>query len=121
VPVDLYGTSVYFLIGDLNEAVKIVRRRMGDTVADWLLTSDCPAATLEPDKNYGPHIWVPKLPETCTEFSALVHEMFHASNIILWECGVELTKSGEPFAYLLGYITKEAMIKCAKAQMEKTR
>lgn len=41
----------------------------------------------------------------------LVHELYHATNYILTQCGVAHSGADEPYAYLLEHLTREAMKK----------
>lgn len=43
--------------------------------------------------------------------SELVHELYHATNYILTQCGVAHDEIDEPYAYLLEYLTREALKK----------
>lgn len=37
----------------------------------------------------------------------VVHEIFHVVNIIMSSRGIKLTDEGEPYAYLMGWITQQ--------------
>lgn len=52
-------------------------------------------------------IRLPKLPETTREFGTLAHEIFHVAAFILDRIGMklEIMKSDEAYAYLIGFIT----------------
>lgn len=52
----------------------------------------------------------PKSPE---QMGSLQHEIFHAVAFVMWRIGMELEidKSEEAYAYLIGYLTKEIYTK----------
>ncbi len=52
-------------------------------------------------------VWLP----ISSGIAELVHELYHAANHILTECGVRHDERDEPFAYLLEYLTRHALKK----------
>ena len=57
-------------------------------------------------------IRLPKKPKTAQEFGTMAHEIFHAVDFITRRIGLRLTpNSDEAFAYLIGYVTEQVMIK----------
>ncbi|OIN55872.1 hypothetical protein [Arsenicibacter rosenii] len=120
VPVDVYGKDVGFFFGYNHRQI-----------ADILLKADSKSATQireqilkETDEDY--HgvtfrsdnaailIAMHVVPETCREYSTLVHECFHAVEAIMENIGCSHDQAGnEPWAYLLSYLYEEATKKLA--------
>ena len=48
-------------------------------------------------------------PDTIDDWATLQHEIFHCASAILWRMGIKLKikSSGEVYAYLIQYLTKE--------------
>lgn len=45
--------------------------------------------------------------EYIKNYSIVIHEIFHLTNHILWDRGVDLDKSGEAYAYLIGWLAEQ--------------
>ena len=45
--------------------------------------------------------------EFIKNYYIVIHELFHLTNHILWDRGVDLDKSGEAYAYLIGWLSEQ--------------
>lgn len=113
---DIYKRGVSVFIGSLDELHEWAShlefstndRDFHRAIEDKVV--DNPSFT--PNQNDGQGIvFLTKYPETPDENADLEHELLHAVFHILDFCGVEYRYGGanEPYTYLLGYLTKNAL------------
>jgi hypothetical protein len=114
VRVPTYDTGVCFLVSeDLEQVAKIIHKRANEASAKWFLDGvyGRKACSFDESEEYCATIWIPRTPVYVSDIATIVHEIFHVTNYILHSRGVELTKSGEAYAYLIDQITNDALRK----------
>ena len=113
IPVGIYATSVKIIITPYAEVLTTVCKRVTgeDIDRDIKGISGCVIR-----REGRPIIlWLPKPPETVTDFSILSHEISHVVFGILGRTGMTLSVDSEKaYAYLIKHITSSFLIKLYK-------
>lgn len=112
IPLVIYPFDVMVSLGETNE-------QMDKQLDKYKLSSeDLELAALNHDTTQGRAVMfqgnqslirLRKIPVTNADYGNLQHEIFHCVTFIMFRIGMplEINKSDEGYAYLVGYLTKE--------------
>lgn len=121
IRVDIYNRDVVVHIGKLKPLRKYLRKFMSEeTIREVMdLLSCCSLGkTLEIEKS-GIIVYMPEYSDIPKYRAVLIHELFHASYMILKKAGIDCTDySDEAYAYLLQFLTERAFTSLSFSQQQ---
>lgn len=111
VAVETFKRGVMFFIGSSKDMIKVLDEKfvgyaevIDDLIKEEKLDKNCTALGYTFKCLPDALIWCPKEPE----FNTAIHEIFHATCHILYQCEIsENQETEEVYAYLLEYLTNE--------------
>lgn len=113
--IDMLSRDVLLHFGNAASLRKVLRKYHSKDIVEEIV------ANPPSEKNYGgrtiyrqdPYImvlWLPKIPQTATEYATMAHEIFHTAVAIMQSIGASLSvDSEEAYAYLIGFLTKKVL------------
>ena len=122
--VPIYNTNVLFIVNPTSEEIQ---EFLDSTTNKEKLTDEELKNLLKEldDVHYGGYTtWLDKggyivlLKEDYKIPSIYQHELFHVTNLILFDRGIEHTRIAEPYAYLIGWITEQYIDYISKEEIE---
>lgn len=111
--IPIYNTNVLFIINPIKEEVDEFLNNENNK--EKLTEEEFTTLFKElDDEKYGGYTtaldkggYLILIKEGYKDFTIFVHELFHVSNLILFDREVEYSKTFEPLAYLLGWMTQQ--------------
>ena len=110
IPIDLYKCHLTFFAGSMGFIEQWCRENLADdedececvidNFKNSIIERQAGGAFVFYEREY--FVWV-KRPNSMPE---IAHELYHAANYILTNCGVKHDEIDEPFAYLLEYLMR---------------
>ena len=109
ITVDVWGSDVLFIVDPTMQEIKeffkrpknkLPQKQLNNIIKDIKNVKGCGGFTTDSDKGFIVFIRDP------FKFFYSSHEIFHAVHKILWQRGVYLDETAEPWAYTIGYITE---------------
>lgn len=117
IPLHVYPFDVLFSIGETDEQFrKSIRKYCPPSVINDLgedplilkFTETSKGRTVHLNSTNQTFIRLKHYPKTCSDYGDIAHEIFHAVEFIFHKIGLHHSvESGEAYAYLVGYLTKE--------------
>jgi hypothetical protein len=106
VPLVVYPFDTIVSIGESDADLRRSLKKRGIAWDDILFYEGVGRCVLLPNNTVVIRIY--RFPFSPADHGTLSHEIFHAVDFILRDIGMSLLKeSGEAYAYLIGYLTKE--------------
>lgn len=108
IPLVVYPFDVMISFGQSDRDLRIALKKLGTEWDGILEMGETTMGRTVLMPNNATVLRLKNIPQSCTEYGFLAHEIFHAVTFILNRIGMSLTEqSDEAYAYLIGYITKE--------------
>ena len=117
IPLVVYPFDVMVSIGQTDQELKKILKKHGVNTKSGLWkygkNGVGRAVVFETNQTL---IRLPRVPKTPKELGSLNHEIFHAVTFIMHRIGMKLIvcKSDEAYAYLIGYLTEQILIRIKK-------
>lgn len=107
--IDIFKTSILFVVGNdekeitnfyYKNVVKMTSEELNEII-EAMRGNHCDGLTMQTDSCLY-IVWI----DNANDEEIIAHEIFHVANKILMERGFNHDADDEPWAYLIGYITR---------------